>query len=77
MSASDRIITVLKQAKNPLYLWQIQELILVRWGERHETTAISARIRDQVRSRLELSGFTVANRAPEGKSAHVYWLARV
>ena len=77
MSASDRIITVLKQAKKPLYLWQIQELIQKRWGERHETTAISARIRDEVRHRLRATGFTVANRAPEGKSAHVYWLARV
>jgi hypothetical protein len=77
MSATDRIIEVLLESNKPLFLWQIQSAIVLRYKERYETTAISARIRDQVRSQLACSGLTVISEAPHGKRAHQYFIVQL
>ena len=77
MTCTDRIITVLKTSKRPLFLHEIRQAIVDKWGEYHSETAISARMRDEVRHKLRWHGLTVHSAAPQGKRAHQYRIARL
>jgi hypothetical protein len=77
MTCTDRIITVLKTSKRPLYLHEIRQAIVDKWGEYHSETAISARIRAAVRNRLQKDRMMVLSKAPQGKRAHQYRIARL
>ena len=77
MTCTDRIITVLKQSRQPLFLHEIRQEIAERWGEYHSETAISARMRDEVRNALQKDRMMVLSKAPQGKRAHQYRIARL
>lgn len=77
MSCKTQIRKVLESAKHPMALHEIQKAILRRFGQMHETTAISARIRGDVRPEVRKSGFDVMSKRMSDKCAHVYWLARM
>jgi len=69
MTCAQQIIAVLTDADRPVFLWEIADRILQRFGQRHSETAISARIRDEVRRVIP-----VMSEAPKGKRAHRYWV---
>jgi len=73
MNCETMIADVLESASEPLFLWQIQQAIRERFGVMHETTAISARIREQVKEIMLHRNMVVKSKAPKGKKAHQYW----
>lgn len=77
MACKYQILKVLESAKKPLALHEIQHKIASRFREMHETTAISARIRGDVRPIVRANGMDVLRMRPPGQYAHVYWLAKV
>lgn len=76
MECKYQILKVLESAKKPLALHEIQQKIASRFREMHETTAISARIRGDVRPIVRANGMEVFSKRVPGKFAHVYWLAK-
>lgn len=76
MACKYQIIKILEAAKKPMALHEIQRKIASRFRQVHETTAISARIRGDVRPMLRANGFDVVSKRAPGKSAHVYWLVK-
>ena len=77
MTCANYTLIVLQQATKPIPLWKIQEQILKRWRVRYETTAISARIRDEVRDTLKRDGKTVLSHRDGNKRVHVYWIGNL
>lgn len=78
MSASSQISAILLWAKEPIALHDIQARILKSFGEMHETTAISARIRGDVRPNLARLGYAVKSKRKSKECAkHVYWVEAV
>lgn len=77
MACKYQIIKILESAKKPLALHEIQHKIAIRFREMHETTAISARIRGDVRPIVRAKGMDVLKKLPPGKYAYVYWLSKV
>jgi hypothetical protein len=75
MSAAIQIEAVLKSENRPMYLHEIREAIIDQFGAWHSESAISARIRDSVRPKLEAQGNWLLSKAPKGKHAHQYWVA--
>lgn len=75
MACKYQILKVLEKAHRPLTLHEIQRVIFNRFKEMHETTAISARIRGDVRPIVRAKGMDVFSKRVTGKAAHVYWLA--
>lgn len=75
MSQIRRVKAALEGASRPLALHDLRRIILNRFGVSDAETAISARIRE-LRPRLAAEGKTIlSERAGEGKSHRVYWLA--
>ena len=74
MSAAIQIEAVLKSENRPMYLHEIREAIIDQFGAWHSESAISARIRGQVRPKLLKEGISLKNKAPKGKHANQYWL---
>ncbi len=77
MNTETQIADVLESASEPLFLWQIQQAIRERFGDMRETTAISARIRDEVKDIMLQRDMVVKSKAPKGKKAHQYWAVRL
>lgn len=77
MSCKTQIRKVLESAKRHMALHEIQKAIFKRFRVMHETTAISARIRGDVRPEVRKSGFDVMSKRMADKCAHVYWLAKM
>lgn len=76
MSCYKLIIRVMRANKRPMFLYEIQQEIWQGFRQRYETTAISARIRDEVRKELQRNGRTVLSARAPGKAAHVYWIGK-
>lgn len=74
LTAAYCIEQVLLSENRPLYLHEIRQAIVDRFGEWHSESAISARIRDSVRPSLLKQGVSIVSKAPKGKSAHRYWV---
>mgnify|MGYP006361658169 CR=1 FL=1 len=74
MSAAIQIEAVLKSENRPMYLHEIRQAIVEQFGAWHSESAISARIRGQVRPKLLKEGILLKNKAPKGKHANQYWL---
>ena len=77
MSAAIQIEAVLKSENRPMYLHEIREAIVEQFGAWHSESAISARIRGQVRPKLLKDGILLKNKAPKGKHANQYWLEAI
>lgn len=74
MGAAKQIEAVLIAENRPMYLHEIREAIIERFGAWHSESAISARIRDSVRPSLQAKGVSLLGKAPKGKSAWQYRL---
>jgi len=74
LTAAYCIEQVLITENRPLFLHEIRQAIVDRFGEWHSEAAISARIRDTVRPSLRKNGYSLVSKAPKGKSAHQYSL---
>ena len=74
MSAAIQIEAVLKSENRPMYLHEIREAIIDQFGAWHSESAISARIRGDVRPKLLKDGILLKRKAPKGKHANQYWL---
>lgn len=77
LTAAYCIEQVLIAENRPMFLHEIREAIVDKFGEWHSEAAISARIRDSVRPNLHRSGINLVSKAPKGKSAHQYSLVRL
>ena len=75
-TCTDCIIYVMRQENRPMFLHEIQQAIVDRLGAYHSESAISARMRDQVKCQLALDGMTIVGKAPRGKQAWTYWIAK-
>jgi len=74
LTAAYCIEQVLIEENRPMFLHEIRQAIVDKFGEWHSESAISARIRDTVRPSLKNNGITLISKAPKGKSAHQYSL---
>lgn len=77
MSAAIQIEAVLKSENRPMYLHEIREAIIDQFGAWHSESAISARIRDSVRPKLQYQGLSLVGSAPKGKHAFQYRLVAI
>lgn len=60
-----------------MFLHEIRKAIVDRLGAYYSESAISARLRDQVKCQLAIDGMTVVGKAPKGKQAWAYWIAKI
>lgn len=60
-----------------MFLHEIRQAIVDRLGDYHSESAISARLRNQVKCQLALEGMTVGGKAPKGKRAWAYWIEKI
>lgn len=74
MKAADHIEAVLLSENRPMFLHEIREAIVDKYGAWHSESAISARIRDSVRPKLLAQGISLVGKPPKGKSAWQYRL---
>ena len=65
-TATEQIVSVMLDADRPLALHEIQAGIRKRFRTMHETTAISARMRNQVRLALSAMGKRIESHTRKG-----------
>jgi hypothetical protein len=74
LGAAYCIEKVLIEENRPMFLHEIRQAIVDKFGEWHSESAISARIRAQVKTSLQAKGIVLLHKAPKGKQAHQYWV---
>ncbi len=77
MSASVQLISVLRFSTKPLALHEIQSRIKEFFGDVHETTALSARIRSGAKIKANALGYAIKSKRAENSAKYVYWLEKV
>lgn len=76
-TCTDCIIYVMRQENRPMFLHEIRQAIVGRLGAYHSETAISARMRDQVKCQLARDNLAVHAKPEKGKHAWIYWIASI